>query len=97
MTNKQEKEYQDQISSLNFLLLEQKDQINALGNERDFWKKTAQELLRIAGFEIPDEDGPYFMAEDGKLVGVESIREDWLKLKNKKREEKNHDSKQGGK
>ncbi|MEO0901980.1 MAG: hypothetical protein AAFY00_08125 [Bacteroidota bacterium] len=77
------KELEDQISSLNFLLLEQKDQINALGSERDYWKKTAIELLKIAGFEVPDEEGPFFMGEDGKLLGVESLREDWLKLKKK--------------
>ena len=91
MTKKQEKEYQEQISSLNFLLLEQKDQINALGNERDYWKKTAQELLRIAGFEIPEgSDGPYMMGDDGKLIGPENIREDWLRIKrNMDKESKN--------
>lgn len=83
------KELEAEISALNILLLEQKDQINALGNERDFWKKTAQELLRIAGFEIPDEDGPYFMGEDGKLIGVEAIREDWLKLKENLKNQEN--------
>lgn len=75
------KELEGEIKGLNFLLLEQKDQINALGHERDYWKHMATELLKMAGFEVPETDGPLLRDEDGKLIGVESIKEDFLRLK----------------
>lgn len=80
------KECQEQISSLNNLLLEQKDQINGLGAERDYWKGLATELLKLAGFEVPETKGPIFRDDDGKLIGFESIKEDFLKLKNRLKE-----------
>ncbi len=75
------KDLELKISALNNLLLEQKDQINAIGNERDYWKTLTTELLKIAGFEVPETDGPLLRDDDGKLIGFESVREDFLKAK----------------
>lgn len=82
MAKKRQKEYEDEIRALNSILLEMKDHANALGHERDYWKKTAAELLKMVGFEVPETDGPLLRDDDGKLIGIESLREVFLKLKN---------------
>lgn len=56
MSKKTEKEYQEEISAMNFLLLEQKDQMNGLGAERDSWKILAQALTEKVQQLFEDRD-----------------------------------------
>ena len=82
------KELEEEIKSLNFLLLEQNDQINALGSERDYWKSLATKMLEIAGYKVSETDEPLLRDDDGKLINFESVREDFLKIsKGLKRDE----------
>lgn len=77
------KELEEEIQSLNFLLLKQKDQINALGTERDYWKSFATKMLEIQGYEVPETDGPLLKDNDGNLISFESVKDDFIKLKRK--------------
>ncbi|GAA4277560.1 hypothetical protein [Aquimarina mytili] len=77
------KELEEEIQSLNFLLLEQKDQINALGTERDYWKSLATKMLEIQGYEVPETDGPLLRDNDGNLISFESVKDDFTNLKRK--------------
>ena len=83
MTKKREKEYQDDIRALNFLILEMKDQVNAIGSERDYWKGLATKMLEMAGYQVPETDGPLLRDDDGKLIPFESVKEDFRKVLNR--------------
>jgi hypothetical protein len=74
------KELEGQINILNNLLLEQKDQINALGTERDYWKGLATKMLEIQGYDVPETDGPLLRDEAGNLISFESVKDDFLKV-----------------
>lgn len=55
MNKKTEKEYQDEIRSLNFLLLEQNDHIKAIGRESDKYKSLLEQILKLESIEEMQE------------------------------------------
>lgn len=63
MTNKQEKEYEDEIRALNSVLLEIKDHANALGHERDRWKELAIMLMKKLGVPFSEEEQPEILID----------------------------------
>lgn len=69
MEKKSKKELEQEISGLNFLLLEQKDTINALGAERDKWKFMAETLAKIIG----DSERQANVSGNGGFVVATSI------------------------
>ena len=62
------KELEAQISDLNTMLLEQKDQINRLGAQKDHWRKVVANLILAIEKEFSEDVATKIVNDNGILT-----------------------------
>ncbi len=53
------------------------EKIESLRIDRDYWKGLAIKMLELSGKEVPETEGPLLRDEDGKIIGFESVKDDF--------------------